>query len=72
MKTTPFPQPVHLPGLRARWRLSDLEVYETGETDRTTENERYLTANQVGKRYGVSRVSIWNAARKARDQEVQA
>lgn len=73
MQTIPFPQPVNLTGLRARWRLSELEAYETGHTDRTTETERYLTANQVGKRYGVSRVSVWNAARKAREaREVQA
>ena len=67
MQTIPFPQPVNLPGMRARWRLSDIERYETGGTERTIETERYLTANQVGERYGVSRVSVWNAARKARE-----
>lgn len=72
MQTKDFPQPVVLPGLRSRWRLSDLERYETGETGRTSENEIWLSASQVGGRYSMSRVSVWNAARKAREAEATA
>lgn len=66
MQTRTFPQPVELPGMRARWRLSDIEIYENGHTDRTTETERWLSANQLGERYGVTRVAIWKNARLAR------
>lgn len=68
MTSIPFPQPVELPGLRRRWRLSDLERYEDGETERTSANEIWLSASQVGDRYSMSRVSVWNAAKKAREE----
>ena len=66
MQTKAFPQPIELPGMRARWRLSDIELFEYGHTDRTPETERYLSANQLGERYGISRVAIWKQAREAR------
>lgn len=69
--TTPFPQPVYMAGMRARWRLSDLERYEAGETDRTSEHEVYLSAVQVAERFRMSRVAVWKQARLARDESEQ-
>lgn len=67
MQTKHFPQPVELPGMRARWRMSDIELFEYGETKRTPETERYLSANQLGARYGITRVAVWKQARLARE-----
>lgn len=66
MQTKSFPQPVELPGMRSRWRLSDIEQFEFGHTERTPETERYLSANQLADRYGMSRVAVWKQAREAR------
>lgn len=70
MQAKVFPQPIQLPGMRSRWRLSDIERFEYGTTDRTPETERYLSANQLGERYGISRVAVWKQAREAREASV--
>lgn len=62
----PFPQP-HKIGLRStRWRLSELEAYENGSTDRKPEDEVYLSVRQTAKRYSVQPNAIWQWARMSR------
>jgi|AntDeeMinimDraft_5_1070356.scaffolds.fasta_scaffold34668_2 predicted DNA-binding transcriptional regulator AlpA len=60
-----FPQPTKLPGMRSRWRLSDIERFENGHTNRAAEDERFLSAVQLAERYSISRVSVWKLAGKA-------
>lgn len=61
-----FPQPIKLSPNCTRWRLSELERYETGTSDRTPETERYLSDKQVSDRYEVTRKTVWTWARVAR------
>lgn len=58
-----FPTPVQLTPGCSRWRLSEIEVYETGKTKRTPANEVYLRDTDLGERYHVHRNSIWRWAR---------
>lgn len=65
-----FPQPHKLATGVTRWRLSELIDFECWNDGRerptlTPEQERWLSAEQVGKRYGWSRTSTWRYAREA-------
>jgi predicted DNA-binding transcriptional regulator AlpA len=68
---TSFPAPHRLGESCTRWALSELLSFEAARdgrpvpADRTPEQECYLSARQVAKRYGTGQTTVWRWAREA-------
>lgn len=63
-----FPKPERVGTACTRWKLSDLLAYEARRDGKepptlAPEQERWLSARQVGERYGASVTSVWRWAR---------